>query len=589
MTDASVNRQALRGLERGLIALALLTSLLLSVAHAAEPKRVLIIHSFGRDFAPYNIVSTILRTDLTQLMRESVALQEASLDLERGGTPEDERLFLDYLVRRNRGVSPDLVIAIANPAMLFCLRYRDELFPGRPLLVTGLDRRRLETVRLEPTDRAVTVTLDFPAVARTILELVPETSTLALVLGGSQLEQFWGKAIERELAPLAERLRVLPADNLNLDQMRKRVAALPPRSAVFYYMFAVGSNGALHEDERALPAIRESSSAPVYGIFSDQLGRGIVGGPLVDSRTMGAVTAKLAASMLTGGSIGDKVELPIPVPAPSFDWRELQRWGIPESRLPPGADVRFRPPSVWEERRQLILAGIAIVLLQAILIASLLLQRSWRKRAETEALGMSGRLLTAHEDERRRLARELHDDLTQRLARLAVEAGRLERTAGADAAAMRKDLAHLSEDVHAMSYRLHPSVLDDLGLVEALRAECDRVEHSGDVRVEVEAHGVPKAVPSETSLCLFRIAQEALSNATRHGRASAVTVLLTLRDHGLQLAVADNGSGFDPAQSRERASLGLASMRERVRLLRGALDIESTPGRGTTVIAWVPT
>ena len=280
--------------------------LLIPGAEAAEPKRVLIIHSFGRDFAPYNIVATTLRTDLTQLMRESVALHEASLDLERGSTPEDERLFLEYLVRRNLGAPPDLVIAIANPAMLFCLRYRDELFPGRPLLVTGLDRRRLETVKLPATDRAVTVTLDFPAIARTILELRPETDTLALVVGGSQLEQFWGKAIERELAPFGDRLRVLPAGDLNLEQMRQRVAALPPHSAVFYYMFAVGTDGALHEDERALPAIRESSSAPVYGIFNDQLGRGIVGGPLVDSRSMGAVTAKLAARMLKGEPTGDK-------------------------------------------------------------------------------------------------------------------------------------------------------------------------------------------------------------------------------------------------------------------------------------------
>ncbi|RZU02419.1 histidine kinase [Rivibacter subsaxonicus] len=550
---------------------------------------MLIIHSFGRDFAPYNIVATTLRTDLTQLMRESVALYESSLDLELGSSPENERLFLDYLVRRNHGAPPDLVIAIANPAMLFCLRYRDQLFPGRPLLVTGLDRRRLETVKLPPGDRAVTVTLDFPAVARTILKLRPETDTLALVYGRSQIEQFWGKAIERELAPFADRLRVLPAGDLNLEQMRQRVAALPPRSAVFYYMFAVSNDGALHEDERALPAIRESSNAPVYGIFSDQLGRGIVGGPLVDSRNMGVVTAKLAASMLKGELTGDKVEVPMPVPAPSFDWRELRRWDIPESRLPPGAEVRFRPPSVWEENRQLILAGAAVVLLQAVLIAALLFQRSRRRHAEKEAIGMSGRLLTAHEDERRRLARELHDDLTQRLARLAVDAGRLERTAGADAAAMRVDLAHLSEDVHAMSYRLHPSVLDDLGLVEALRAECDRVAQSGDLQVDVEAHGVPRSVPAEASLCLFRVAQEAMSNATRHGQASAVTVLLSSRDRGLQLAVADNGSGFDPAQSRERASLGLASMRERVRLLHGVLDIESTPGRGTTVIAWVPT
>ena len=101
---------------------------------------------------------------------------------------------------------------------------------------------------------------------------------------------------------------------------------------------------------------------------------------------------------------------------------------------------------------------------------------------------LAGRLLTAHEDERRRLARELHDDLTQRLARLAVHAGRLER--GAPGRCVRPcavSLARLSEDVHALSYRLHPSVLDDLGLVEALRAECDRVANSGDVRVEVDA------------------------------------------------------------------------------------------------------
>jgi signal transduction histidine kinase len=116
----------------------------------------------------------------------------------------------------------------------------------------------------------------------------------------------------------------------------------------------------------------------------------------------------------------------------------------------------------------------AIVLLQAVLIAALLLQRAGRRSAEREALGLSGRLLTAHEDERKRLARELHDDLTQRLARLAIDAGKLERGVAVSAAEMHKDLVRLSEDVHALSYRLHPSVLDDLGLVEALRAEYTR-------------------------------------------------------------------------------------------------------------------
>jgi PAS domain S-box-containing protein len=203
---------------------------------------------------------------------------------------------------------------------------------------------------------------------------------------------------------------------------------------------------------------------------------------------------------------------------------------------------------------------------------------------------LAGSLLTAHEDERKHLARELHDDLTQRLARLAIDAGRMERAADAPEGMrpLREDLVRLSEDVHALSYRLHPSVLDDLGLVEALKAECDRVARRGELRVDVEASAVPAALPAEASLCLFRVAQEALNNATRHAHASAVTVLLSPRDRGLQLAVSDNGSGFDPKRSRERASLGLASMRERVRLLHGELDIESTSGSGTTVIAWVP-
>jgi len=207
-----------------------------------------------------------------------------------------------------------------------------------------------------------------------------------------------------------------------------------------------------------------------------------------------------------------------------------------------------------------------------------------------EVQQLAGNLLTAHEDERRHLARELHDDLTQRLARLAIDAGRMESAANAPRGVrqLREELVHLSEDVHSLSYRLHPSVLDDLGLVEALKAECDRVSRHGELRVDVEASAVPAALPADASLCLFRVAQEALHNAARHAHASAVTVLLSSRSSGLELAVSDNGSGFDPERPCDHASLGLSSMRERVRLLQGEFGIESAPGRGTTVVAWVP-
>jgi signal transduction histidine kinase len=203
-------------------------------------------------------------------------------------------------------------------------------------------------------------------------------------------------------------------------------------------------------------------------------------------------------------------------------------------------------------------------------------------------------LIATQEAERARLARELHDDITQRLARLAIDAARIEQGHSGQAVentmrGVRERLVRLSEDVHTLSYRLHSSVLEDLGLVEALKAECERFARQESIACEVKLQGdVPNSLPHETSLGLFRITQEALRNVARHAQAGAVGVTLRRIDDGLQLAVHDDGSGFDPVQKRERVSLGLTSMRERMHLIGGELDIESAPGHGTSVVAWVP-
>ncbi|MCW5551405.1 MAG: PAS domain-containing protein [Verrucomicrobiae bacterium] len=216
-----------------------------------------------------------------------------------------------------------------------------------------------------------------------------------------------------------------------------------------------------------------------------------------------------------------------------------------------------------------------------------------RKQTEGRMQDLSRRLIRAHEAERARLARELHDDLTQRLARLAIDAGRVEPAAVGTLAAetvrsIREGLVQLSEDIHALSYRLHPSVLEDLGLVEALKAECERFAQREGVRVDVDLLKPPAIVPLDPALCLFRVAQEALQNVVRHARARTVQVSLRVLDDGLQLAVHDDGIGFLPALQQARPSLGLASMRERIALLEGELDIETAPGQGTTIVAWVP-
>src|ERR1700722_636752 len=216
-----------------------------------------------------------------------------------------------------------------------------------------------------------------------------------------------------------------------------------------------------------------------------------------------------------------------------------------------------------------------------------------RRRAEDEARDLNGRLITAHEDERARLAHALHDDVTQRLALLAIDAGRRERglgdtIAGEAMRSIRHDLVQLSEDVHALSYALHPAILEDLGLMEALKAECARFGAVEGIPMSFRATGDIDEPTQDVSLCLYRVAQEALRNVSRHSGASSVEVKLHAIGSKLELAVEDNGVGFDPTRKQARPSLGLAGMRQRLFLVDGELLIDSAPGKGTSIMARAP-
>ena len=216
-----------------------------------------------------------------------------------------------------------------------------------------------------------------------------------------------------------------------------------------------------------------------------------------------------------------------------------------------------------------------------------------RRQMESEMRDLSRRLIRAHEEDRALLARELHDDVTQRLAVMAIGLGRAELAASdpAQAEAMltvREQLVRLSEDIHSLAYQLHPSVLEELGLLQALEAECERLGRSGSLEVVTEFGGFSSTIGRDEALCLFRVAQEALNNVRRHSGAGVATMALRSKGDGVLLTVRDSGTGFDPDLPGQTRSLGLASMRERARAVGGTFDIESTPGTGTRVIAWVP-
>jgi PAS domain S-box-containing protein len=207
---------------------------------------------------------------------------------------------------------------------------------------------------------------------------------------------------------------------------------------------------------------------------------------------------------------------------------------------------------------------------------------------------LTSRLLHAQEEERRRLAREMHDDWTQRLTLLGIDIAMLEKHLGAPERAlallrtMQEQLVSLSEDVHDLSRQLHPAILDDLGLVEALRSECAGFSRREGIAVVYRPEDVPSYVPKDIALCIYRVAQEALRNIAKHAAVNEAWVCLVAAGPELVLRVQDKGVGFDPAAVLSQPGLGLSSMAERIRLCSGQLCVTSDTGQGTSVAVRVP-
>jgi len=210
-----------------------------------------------------------------------------------------------------------------------------------------------------------------------------------------------------------------------------------------------------------------------------------------------------------------------------------------------------------------------------------------------ELRSLAAELLRVQEEERRRISRDLHDDINQRLALLAVELEVLDRPLsltpeqhGRVVRAVQDRVAELSEDVRHLAYQLHPSILDDLGLPIALQRLVDDFTARTGTTGQFVNHGVSKTLPQNIATCLYRVAQESLGNIARHAQASTVSVELSRTRESLMIVITDNGVGFDPHSVRN--GLGLLSMKERIALVNGSLDIASTVGKGTHVCVRVP-
>jgi PAS domain S-box-containing protein len=218
-----------------------------------------------------------------------------------------------------------------------------------------------------------------------------------------------------------------------------------------------------------------------------------------------------------------------------------------------------------------------------------------RKMAQDSLADANRRLIDSQEQERTRIARDLHDDINQRLALLAMEIQQLIPTSDGPAADLGERLRELfkqteeiSADIQSISHQLHPSKLKYFGIVTAIRSLCRECAERHEVEIHFSHDDIPTAVPWEVSICLFRVLQEALHNAVKHSGVRRFEVKLHETEEGVHLTISDSGVGFDSEAAINRSGLGLVSMRERLRLVQGTLSIGTKPAAGTTIDAFVP-
>jgi signal transduction histidine kinase len=362
------------------------TSFACSAALAAEFKRVVMLHSFGQDFKPWREYASTIRTELERQSPWPLDIQDHSLVSARSSNEDPEVPFTDYLRALYSKNPPDLIVSIGAPAAAFVQRHRPRLFPKAPMVFTTVEQRRINFSALTELDTVVAVAHDFPAIFENILRVLPDTKNVTVVNGNSPNERFWLEEIRREVRPFENRLAFTWTNHLSFEEILKHASELPPHSALFWHLMNVDGAGVVHEGDTALKRLRAVTKAPIFSFADVFFGGEIVGGPMHSMLEGSRETAAAAIRILNGEKPGDIKVPPTRFAQPKFDWREMQRWGVSESRLPSGSEIHFRSLTVWDQYKWHIMFLAAIILVQTTSILGLTYEHRRRTTAEAESL-----------------------------------------------------------------------------------------------------------------------------------------------------------------------------------------------------------
>ena len=584
-----------------------------------ELKRVLVLHSFGREFRPWSEYARSIKAGLEQRSSWPLDIQEHTLLSARFNSPGPEAPFVEYLHSLYEGAPPDVVLTIGAPAAGFLQRYRAKLFPNTPVVLTVVEERLVNRLDLTDQDVVVSARLDFMAVFDNILRVLPDTKAVAIVIGASPLEKFWIDELKQDLKPLGNRVDLVWYSDLPFEEILLRAAKLPPHTVLFWGLLSVDAAGIVYEGDVALRSLRAIANAPIFSYQDPFFGGSTVGGPMQLTAEISRKTVDAVMRILGGEKPSSIKYEPIEFGRPKYDWRELQRWGIRESSLPPNSEILFREPSIWERYRWEMLLIAAIILVQTGLISGLLHERHRRRFAEIESrqrladLAHANRYSAVGE-----LTTSIAHELNQPLGSILTNAETAElmlqgKSPDIDEirlilADIRRDDQRASEVIRRLrsvlkktpfeikGIELNQTVREAVGLVRAV-ADGRRImliytPVLADLRVEGDPIQLQQVV-----LNLIINAMDAISDAnagkrevsiwtTRAGHEAEVNVV----DTGPGVAASDLANAFDPffTTKPQGMGMGLAIAKTIVEAHQGTINVTNHQAGGARFTIRVP-
>lgn len=360
-------------------------------------KSVLVLYGERGDLPAIEAVEENLREFFHGSRSPPIELFSEYLDFTRFSGNQQETVLVRYLQERYAGRQIDLVVPVAGSALEFALAHRAELFPGAPIVFCATDQREVEKLALPSDATGIVGHFDIERTLELILQLQPDVTEIVCVSGTSGFDRRWADEVRKAMERMHPRVSARWISDESLAGTIGEISRVPETSAVLFVSLLRDGAGQSTSSVDAVRDLARVSKAPIYGLSSQFLDAGVVGGAMFDFGLNGRKTAELALKALRGqwvayGSPETESHNPLLI-----NWRALKKAGLSEQRVPPGAEVRLRPPGLWETHRVLILAVLVAIVLQAILIAGLLLERFWRRRAEASLSQSEERMSLAAE------------------------------------------------------------------------------------------------------------------------------------------------------------------------------------------------